>query len=95
MKKKNSTPVPHDATFRQFLTQPDIARDFMELHLPPELRVCCDLSTLKLESGHLSRMTFGSTLATCFTVLKQPLAMDISMYSLSISLCQTNIWHFG
>ncbi|WP_223817241.1 Rpn family recombination-promoting nuclease/putative transposase, partial [Pantoea sp. M_5] len=23
MKKKNSTPTPHDATFRQFLTQPD------------------------------------------------------------------------
>ncbi|MGS8560789.1 Rpn family recombination-promoting nuclease/putative transposase [Salmonella enterica] len=50
MKKKNSTP-PHDATFRQFLTQPDIARDFMELHLPTELRAVCDLSTLKLESG--------------------------------------------
>jgi hypothetical protein len=26
-------------------------RDFMELHLPPELRAICDLSTLKLESG--------------------------------------------
>ncbi|HGP2300800.1 TPA: hypothetical protein ACLGVF_004789, partial [Salmonella enterica] len=26
MKRKNSTPTPHDATFRQFLTQPDIAR---------------------------------------------------------------------
>jgi predicted transposase/invertase (TIGR01784 family) len=51
VKKKNSTPTPHDATFRQFLTQPDIARDFMALHLPPELRVRCDLSTLKLESG--------------------------------------------
>ncbi|EAO9181940.1 Rpn family recombination-promoting nuclease/putative transposase [Salmonella enterica] len=51
MKKKNSTPTPHDATFRQFLTQPDIARDFMELHLPAELRAVCDLSTLKLESG--------------------------------------------
>ncbi|MGY3112187.1 putative transposase/invertase (TIGR01784 family) [Pantoea eucalypti] len=51
MKNKNSTPTPHDATFRQFLTQPDIARDFMALHLPPELRVRCDLSTLKLESG--------------------------------------------
>lgn len=51
MKKKNSRPVPHDTTFRQFLTQPDIARDFMELHLPSELRICCDLSTLKLESG--------------------------------------------
>ncbi|MCE2004262.1 Rpn family recombination-promoting nuclease/putative transposase, partial [Enterobacter asburiae] len=47
MKKKNSTPTPHDATFRQFLTQPDIARDFMEIHL----RAVCDLSTLKLESG--------------------------------------------
>jgi len=51
MKKKNSTPTPHDATFRQFLTQPEIARDFMELHLPGELRAVCDLSTLKLESG--------------------------------------------
>ncbi|TQO04819.1 UNVERIFIED_ORG: putative transposase/invertase (TIGR01784 family) [Citrobacter freundii] len=51
MKKKSSTPTPHDATFRQFLTQPDIARDFIELHLPPELRAVCDLSTLKLESG--------------------------------------------
>ncbi|EGG6885755.1 Rpn family recombination-promoting nuclease/putative transposase [Salmonella enterica] len=51
MKKKNTTPTPHDATFRQFLTQPDIAKDFMELHLPTELRAICDLSTLKLESG--------------------------------------------
>ncbi|PXV98900.1 putative transposase/invertase (TIGR01784 family) [Pantoea ananatis] len=51
MKKKNSTPTPHDATFRQFLTQPEIARDFMDLHLPAELRAVCDLSTLKLESG--------------------------------------------
>lgn len=51
MKKKNSTPTPHDATFRQFLTQPDIARAFMEIHLPAELRAVCDLSTLKLESG--------------------------------------------
>jgi len=51
VKKKNSTPTPHDATFRQFLTQPDIARDFMALHLPPALRERCDLSTLKLESG--------------------------------------------
>lgn len=51
MKKKSSTPTPHDATFRQFLTQPDIARDFMEIHLPEDLRAVCDLSTLKLESG--------------------------------------------
>lgn len=51
MKKKHSTPTPHDATFRQFLTQPEIARDFIELHLPAGLRAICDLSSLKLESG--------------------------------------------
>lgn len=51
MKKKNGTPAPHDATFRQFLTQPEIARDFMALHLPPDLRDICDPDTLKLESG--------------------------------------------
>lgn len=45
------TPTPHDATFRQFLTQPEIARDLMQIHLPAELRAICDLSTLKLESG--------------------------------------------
>ncbi|AIQ99467.1 hypothetical protein LG71_05905 [Pluralibacter gergoviae] len=48
MKKQ---PQPHDATFRQFLTQPGIARDFMDIHLPAELRAICNLSTLKLESG--------------------------------------------
>ncbi|EDV1506881.1 Rpn family recombination-promoting nuclease/putative transposase, partial [Salmonella enterica subsp. salamae] len=46
--RQTPTPTPHDATFRQFLTQPEIARDFMELHLPAELRAICDLSTLKL-----------------------------------------------
>ncbi|ECI0980290.1 Rpn family recombination-promoting nuclease/putative transposase [Salmonella enterica subsp. enterica serovar Newport] len=51
MKKKNNTPTPHDATFRQFLTRPEIAREFMAIHLPAELRAICDLSTLKLESG--------------------------------------------
>ena len=51
MKKKNSTPTPHDAAFRQFLANPDVARDFMQIHLPAELCALCDLSTLKLESG--------------------------------------------
>lgn len=49
------TPTPHDATFRQFLTQQDIARGFMEIHLPAELRAVCDLSTLKLESGSFAK----------------------------------------
>jgi hypothetical protein len=64
MKKKTTTPTPHDATFRQFLTQPDIARDFMELHLPAELQAICDLSTLNWNPARLLRMTSASISAT-------------------------------
>ncbi|WP_067701857.1 Rpn family recombination-promoting nuclease/putative transposase [Erwinia sp. ErVv1] len=45
------TPIPHDAAFKAFLTHPDTARDFITIHLSPELRTICNLSTLKLESG--------------------------------------------
>ncbi|CAI2087819.1 Putative transposase, YhgA-like [Serratia fonticola] len=48
---KKATPTLHDAVFKQFLTHPDTARDFLELHLPPALLQFCDLNTLKLESG--------------------------------------------
>lgn len=48
---KRVTPTPHDAVFKQFLTHPDTARDFMEVHLPADLRAICDLNTLKLEAG--------------------------------------------
>ncbi|WP_299996786.1 Rpn family recombination-promoting nuclease/putative transposase [uncultured Cedecea sp.] len=47
----SGTPTPHDSVFKQFLTHPDTARDFMQLHLPVELQDICDFSTLKLESG--------------------------------------------
>lgn len=47
----HGTPTPHDLAFKQFLTHPDTARDFMQLHLPAELQAVCDFSTLKLESG--------------------------------------------
>jgi len=46
-----TTPVPHDAAFKAFLTHPDTARDFIQLHVPAEFRAICDLSTLRLESG--------------------------------------------
>jgi len=51
MKKKQTTPTPHDALFKQFLTHPETAKDLLDIHLPPALRKECDLSTLKLESG--------------------------------------------
>ncbi|EMF7823976.1 TPA: Rpn family recombination-promoting nuclease/putative transposase [Yersinia enterocolitica] len=46
-----TTPSPHDALFKNFMTQPATACDLLEFHLPPELRQLCDLSTLRLESG--------------------------------------------
>ncbi len=46
-----STPTPHDAVFRKILSQPETARDFLAIHLPEKLRVLCDLSSLRLESG--------------------------------------------
>lgn len=49
MKQFSST--PHDALFKTFLTHPETARDFLQIHLPESLRMQCDLSTLQLESG--------------------------------------------
>lgn len=49
MKQFRST--PHDALFKTFLTHPETARDFLQIHLPESLRMQCDLSTLQLESG--------------------------------------------
>ncbi|WP_145558709.1 Rpn family recombination-promoting nuclease/putative transposase [Yersinia mollaretii] len=46
-----TTPTPHDALFKNFMTQPATACDLLEFHLPPELRQLCDLSSLRLESG--------------------------------------------
>lgn len=46
-----TTPTAHDALFKQFLTHPETARDFLEAHLPAGLRKACDLTTLHLESG--------------------------------------------
>ncbi|CAM4048940.1 Rpn family recombination-promoting nuclease/putative transposase [Serratia silvae] len=48
---KKTTPTLHDAVFKQFLTHPDTARDFLAVHLPSALLQHCDLNTLKLESG--------------------------------------------
>lgn len=48
---KKTTPVPHDALFKTFMTHPETARDFLDIHLPEAFRRECDLSTLTLTSG--------------------------------------------
>ncbi|WP_074013332.1 Rpn family recombination-promoting nuclease/putative transposase [Candidatus Sodalis sp. SoCistrobi] len=41
----------HDALFKKFLGDIAVARDFLEIHLPPHLRERCDFGTLAMESG--------------------------------------------
>ena len=47
---KPTTSTPHDAVFKKIMSYPEMARDFLEIHLPIALREICDLQTLKLES---------------------------------------------
>ena len=51
MTQKGTPSTPHDAVFKQFLSHPECARDFIEIHLPASLRQLCNLQTLRLESG--------------------------------------------
>ncbi|BAE74041.1 hypothetical protein SGGMMB4_01774 [Sodalis glossinidius str. 'morsitans'] len=41
----------HDSLFKKFLGDIAVARDFLEIHLPPHLRERCDFGTLAMESG--------------------------------------------
>lgn len=50
-KGKEVTRTPHDAVFKQFLTDPEVAKDFMAQHLPEAVRAVCDFKTLRLEPG--------------------------------------------
>ncbi|WEJ89708.1 MAG: Rpn family recombination-promoting nuclease/putative transposase [Klebsiella huaxiensis] len=43
--------TPHDAIFRQMLTQKEVARDFLQLYLPAQFLRICDLDTLQLTCG--------------------------------------------
>ncbi|MDY4368265.1 Rpn family recombination-promoting nuclease/putative transposase [Pectobacterium brasiliense] len=41
----------HDAIFKQFLSDPTVAKDFFAIHLPEEIRNICDFSSLQLQSA--------------------------------------------
>ncbi|ATF50579.1 Rpn family recombination-promoting nuclease/putative transposase [Citrobacter freundii] len=43
--------TPHDAVFRQMLMQKEIARDFLQIHLPKKFLNICNMDSLTLESG--------------------------------------------
>ncbi|WP_416412888.1 Rpn family recombination-promoting nuclease/putative transposase [Pantoea sp. App145] len=43
-----ATATPHDALFKKFMSQPPLARQFLDIHLPSTIRQHCDLDTLQL-----------------------------------------------
>ena len=55
--------TPHDAVFRQMLTQKEVARDFLQIHLPRAFLNICDMETLTLESGSF----IEDDLRTCYS----------------------------
>ncbi|HGJ5883760.1 Rpn family recombination-promoting nuclease/putative transposase [Arsenophonus sp.] len=48
---KKFTPTPHDAVFKQFLSEKETAKDFFDIWLPDQIKALCDLESLKVESG--------------------------------------------
>ncbi len=42
---------PHDALFKRFMSDIEIARDFLDIHLPDNVKVNCNLNTLAMTSG--------------------------------------------
>ncbi|MCU8269203.1 Rpn family recombination-promoting nuclease/putative transposase [Vibrio vulnificus] len=41
----------HDGLFKSFLTVPETAKDFLDIHLPGHIKQICNLDTLQLQSG--------------------------------------------
>jgi predicted transposase/invertase (TIGR01784 family) len=42
---------PHDAFFRKFLTRAEVARDFLQIHLPADIAEKCAWDTLSMEAS--------------------------------------------
>lgn len=43
--------ISHDSLFKKFLNNPSIAKEFLEIHIPENIKSLCNFKTLKLESG--------------------------------------------
>lgn len=41
----------HDAIFKKFFSDIEVATNFIEIYLPKQLKQVCDFSTLKIEAG--------------------------------------------
>ena len=68
--RKRYTSTPHDLIFKQFLTDPAVAKDFMRLYLPVELQSYCDFNSIKLESGSFVEESLRSYISDILYSLK-------------------------
>lgn len=50
-KDKTITFQPHDTLAKSFLTNLDVARDFLKSHLPEHIQKRCDFTTLRIEAS--------------------------------------------
>lgn len=89
---KGTTSTPHDAVFKQFLTQADTARDFLAIHLPPALRQRCDLDTLQLESASFIEESLRAWYSDVLWSLKTALARATFMWLSNIRARRMRRW---
>lgn len=89
---KGTTSTPHDAVFKQFLTQADTARDFLAIHLPPALRQHCDLDTLQLESASFIEESLRAGTPMCCGHSKPRLARATFMWLSNIRARRMRRW---
>jgi hypothetical protein len=89
-----SSPTPHDAIFKQLLAHIDTARDFIDIHLPADLRSLCDLNTLQLESGSFIEEDLRAYYSDVLYSLKSIIRRAISMCLLSIKAHRTSRCRF-
>ncbi len=70
----------HDSLFKKFLGDITIARDFLQIHLPENLRKLCDFSTLAMESGSFIEPDLRSQCSDMLYSMKTTAGHDSYVY---------------
>ncbi|MCX8566623.1 MAG: conserved hypothetical protein (putative transposase or invertase) [Glomeribacter sp. 1016415] len=68
--------MPHDALFKSFLKDIDIAQEFLQLHLPCYLQKECDFNTLQLVSGAFVQSNLSQRFADIVYSVSSPDGQD-------------------
>lgn len=77
------------------MSYPEMARDFLDIHLPIALREICDLQTLKLESTSFIEQDLRAYYSDVVWSLKPAKVRAIFIVLLNIRVPRYRIWHFA